>query len=361
MKKRKMFLAALLTVSLVVPANGTITTQNTQAKNLKKASFAYLDVGQGNAELIKVGSKSILIDTGKKSEYSALKGQLKKLNVKTIQTLVVSHPDADHMESADQIISNYHVKTIICPKITSNTQCYKRMTASVKKYRVKQIHPAAGQKIKLAPSCNAQVLSADASSSDKNEASIVMRVTYGSRAFLYMGDATSRVENTILAKKYKVASDVYLLSHHGSDTANGVLFVKKALSAKYKAAVISVGADNSYGHPVKQVVNRAQKYADKVYRTDKNGMIIFTTNGNTLNSKCVSVTHTHSSSSYNTNASDKSSIKENPAGAKISWVYVTKTGKKYHRAGCRYLRVSKIKIKLKDARKKGYTACKMCF
>lgn len=72
----------------------------TYAKALKNATFAYLDVAQGSAELIKIGNQAVLIDTGKHSEYGTLQSQLKTLGVKTISTLVVTHPDADHMESA---------------------------------------------------------------------------------------------------------------------------------------------------------------------------------------------------------------------------------------------------------------------
>ena len=119
-------LAILLTIS------GLGNAQQVSAKTLKTASFAYFDVGQGNSALIKSGSSSVLIDTGKKSEYSTLQRQLRQLNTSKIDTLVISHPDSDHMESADQIISSYHVKKIIFPKISATTQCYKKISRIVK-------------------------------------------------------------------------------------------------------------------------------------------------------------------------------------------------------------------------------------
>lgn len=93
--------------------------------------FAYLDVGQGNAELIRTKRQAVLIDTGKKSAYGDLKKQLKKLGVKKIQTMVVTHPDADHMESADEVIKDYKVKKIFMPKVQSTTLCYKRMMQAI--------------------------------------------------------------------------------------------------------------------------------------------------------------------------------------------------------------------------------------
>ena len=192
-----------LSVSLTaMPARGMTVCR---AKAIKKAAFAFLDVGQGNAELIKVGSNSVLIDTGRAGEYDTLKKQLDKLNVSAVNTLIVSHPDSDHMESADRIISEYKVKRIIMPQIKSDTRCYQRMMDAVKKRKVKVINPETGQQIELAAGCRAKVLSVDASDNDKNEASIVMRVTYGDRSFLYMGDATARVESGILESGENIA------------------------------------------------------------------------------------------------------------------------------------------------------------
>lgn len=113
----------------------SVFPDNVNAKALKNATFAYLDVAQGNAELIKIGNQAVLIDTGKHSEYSTLQSQLKRLGVKTISTLVVTHPDADHMESADDVIADYHVKKIILPQIASTTQCYKRMMSAISNIR----------------------------------------------------------------------------------------------------------------------------------------------------------------------------------------------------------------------------------
>lgn len=361
---KKRIISILLATALVSTTGGFLPNNTAVAKTLNTATFAYLDVGQGNSELIKAGSTTTLIDTGKKSEYDELNFQLKKLKVKKINTLVVSHPDADHMESADSVIAKYHVKKIVMPKIKATTQCYRKMMGAVKKYHVKVIYPAIGQKIKLAPSCRASILSVDASSTDKNEASIVMRVIYGSRSFLYMGDATARVESNILTNDSKVASDVYLLSHHGSDTANGVLFVKRALSSKYKNAVISVGANNSYGHPVKQIVRRADKYSKVLYRTDKNGAIIYKTNGSSLKTSFIKVSHSGTKKHYNKSKTKRTSTKETTrekSSNSKGYVYITRTGKKYHRASCRYLQASKTKIKLSEAKQQGYTACKVCY
>lgn len=234
------------------------------------------------------------------------------------------------------------------------------MMQTIADHNVKVAHPKTGSTIKLTSSCKAKVLSADAGT-DTNEASIVMRVVYGKRSFLYMGDATARVESRILAAGYKTASDVYLMSHHGSDTANGVLFVKKALASKYKTAVISVGAGNSYGHPVPNVVRRAQKYADHLYRTDEKGCIVAKTDGSSLRFSFQTIRHTTYQAGSTGNAvKSKKNTKKTKVKGKSRVVYTTNTGKKYHRTGCRYLKKSKIRIKLSEAKAQGLTPCSIC-
>lgn len=342
------------------------TLHATETEKLKTATFAYLDVGQGNAEVIKSGKKTILIDTGKGSEYDELEYQLKKLKVSNIDTLIISHPDADHMENADDVIKDYDVKKVIMPKISATTQCYDRLKSALKSEKVETIHPETGDTLNLSKNCKANVLSIDASSSDKNEASLVMRVTYGDTSFLYMGDATAKVEGDILASGETVASDVYLMSHHGSDTANGILFQKKVLSADHKIAIISVGKDNSYGHPVKQVVDRAKRFADDVYRTDKKGAIVLKSDGSKLKESFIEVTHSSSSGSSrgsggNSSSSGNSNNNRNNHSSSGTYVYVTETGTKYHKADCRYLNSSKIRKRLSEAKNAGYEPCSVCY
>ena len=364
--------AAALSMTVVTTAftnSATAPTLHaTGTETLKTATFAYLDVGQGNAELIKSGKKTILIDTGKGSEYDELEYQLKKLKVSKIDTLIISHPDADHMENADDVIKDYDVKKVIMPKISSSTQCYNRLLNTIKSDKIETVHPETRDTLNLAKNCKANVLSIDASSSDKNEASLVMRVTYGDTSFLYMGDATAKVEGDILASGETVASDVYLMSHHGSDTANGILFQKKVLSANNKIAIISVGKDNSYGHPVKQVVDRAKRFADKVYRTDKKGAIILKSDGSKLKESFIKVTHSISSGSSrgsgrtsNSTGNQNRNNNRNNQSSSGTYVYVTETGTKYHKAGCRYLNNSKIRKRLSEAKNEGYEPCSVCY
>lgn len=324
-----------------------------------KLKAVYIDVGQGNAELIQTPEgKNILIDTGMKSAYDNLKKILKENNVKTIDYLIISHPDQDHMDSAEYVIKDYGVKKCYMSEFKKDTYCYKYMMKALEENNVNVVYPDTGDKISFTDTCVGTVLSVNAGDgTDANAASLVLRVTFGDRSFIYMGDAPAAVENEIMTRS-DVASDVYLISHHGSASATGILFAKSVLSAKYKYAVISVGKDNDYGHPVANVIRRLETFSDKILRTDEAGTITFVTDGNEITYK-----------------TEKTEIKEDNPEQTISPAPVAtqeptgksiignKNSKVYHNPDCRYLPAEKNRIYFAtdaEAEEKGYRACSYC-
>lgn len=106
------------------------------------------------------------------------------------------------------------------------------------------------------------------------------------------------------------------------------------------------------------MVNRAKKFAKKLFRTDKSGAIVFKTNGNKLSNSFIKVTHS-SSGSYSQSETSITNNSTESVGTKV-YVYITRTGSKYHRSRCRYLRSSKIKVKLSEAKAKGLEPCSVC-
>ncbi|MDD6208403.1 MAG: MBL fold metallo-hydrolase [Clostridiales bacterium] len=245
---------------------------------LSGIEISYLDVHQGNASLIQADGRVILFDTGSYSNYPLLKKQLSKKGISHIDCLILSHPDADHMGSAASILTDYSVPVLYQSRLHKDTKAFQKLTEAIEQNQVTVHYPNTGDTLSLSRNLSAQVLSANAgskNSDDANAASLVLRMTYGSCHFLFMSDAPASVESDILST-YDVRSDVYLVSHHGSDTANGISFIKE-VGASY--AVISVGKDNSYGHPDKNVLSRLKKYAQHVLRTDEDGMITITSDG----------------------------------------------------------------------------------
>ncbi|BBF45113.1 late competence protein comeC, DNA transport [Lachnospiraceae bacterium KM106-2] len=342
---KRIFSIMMLTIMV------TVTSIPMEANAATKLLVHFIDVGQGDAILVQYGSSYSLIDTGVEKKYSQLSTYLKKIKVKKITNLVVTHPDADHMGGADLVIKNYGVKNIYMTNYSSNSGEYKEMISAIKKYKVKRVNVKKGSKISFG-GLKANVLSADTSLRDSNESSIVLKLTHGKKSFLFTGDISAKVENKIAAA-YDVNVDVLKVSHHGSSYSSAVSFIKET-SPQY--SIVSVGANNNYGHPNGNVVNRLNKYSKTVYRTDKKGTIVITSTGSKLTSKTVKTTGSTSSSSSSSSSSSGSSNTTKPVG---STVYVTKTGKKYHARKCG--RGTFTKATIKAAKARGLTACSKCY
>lgn len=282
-------------MSLVIMASlfGAPKSEVNAAYSLK---VSYVDVGQGNASLIQYRGKNVLVDTGDEKNYSKLKAYLKKLKIKTIDNMILTHYDSDHMGASDLLIEDYKVKKVsVSAYENENKDTYqvRELKSAIAKYKVKKVKVKAGQKVTIKKGVQMKVLGPVEKAPDSNENSIVLRLVHGKKSFLFTGDIDSKVESKIY-KKYNVKSSVLLVAHHGSSYSSGMLFLKK-VSPEY--AVISVGKDNSYGHPTGIVLNRLKSFAKKILRTDLNGTVQFTSNGKKLTMKKVKGSVTDSSNS----------------------------------------------------------------
>ncbi|MGO4699444.1 MBL fold metallo-hydrolase [Paenibacillus sp. 2TAB26] len=245
----------------------------TPAKTLK---VHFIDVGQGASQLI-VGStgKTILIDAGNNSEEKTIVEYIKKQKIKKIDILVGTHPDADHVGGLDAVISNFEIGKIYMPKVVSTTKTYEDVLSAIKKKSLKVTTAKAGLILDWEKDATVKMIAPVSTYDDANEMSAVIKLTYGSTSFLLMGDAESKSENDILKSKVDIKSDVLLVGHHGSISSTSQKFLN-AVNPKH--AVIQVGK-NSYGHPTSDILKRLTDKKVKIYRNDKQGTIVFTTDG----------------------------------------------------------------------------------
>ncbi|WP_291964843.1 ComEC/Rec2 family competence protein [Caloramator sp.] len=260
---------------------GCIESNIEQSNNIEKyLKVIVLDVGQGDSILIQTPNrKNILIDAGPNSVRDSFLNKLNKSKVKDIEVLISTHPHEDHIGNMDDVIKNYNINNIFMPKVTTNTKTFINMMEEIKKKNIKIKTAKAGVKFNvdgvefelLAPNGNYY--------EELNNYSAVVRVKYKNSAFLFMGDAEKLSEGEILKKGYDVGADVIKLGHHGSSSSSSVQFIKK-VNPQY--AVISVGKDNSYGHPHRETISLLNKLRIKYFRTDEVGDIIFETDGYNL-------------------------------------------------------------------------------
>ena len=237
----------------------------------------YLDVGQADCVLIQNNNENMLIDAGNNEDGDKIVKYLKELGIEKFKYVVGTHPHEDHIGGLDNIINSFDIDTVFLPDVYTTTNTFVDVLDALDNKNMNFTVPKEDDNYKLG-NASIDILYSGVDVEDLNDASIVIKLTYGKKSFLFSGDATTKVEKQILDKDLKV--DVYKVAHHGSNTSNSSKFLDK-LSPEY--GIISCGKDNSYGHPHDEIVNRLKKKDIKLYRTDELGTILVTTNGTNIN------------------------------------------------------------------------------
>jgi len=239
----------------------------------------FIDVGQGDSMLIQCPNGSdILVDAGVSAEGPTVVDYLKDQGVSTLYAIVETHPHEDHIGGFSNVINSFTVKNIYTTKATSTTKTYTNLQNLIKDKNLPVTNITYGVTIPADSSVSMTFLSPiRASYSDLNDWSGVLKVRYGDVSFLLMGDASTNVEGDLLSKcKDKLPSTVLKVGHHGSSTSTSSSFLD---AVKPQYAVIEVGKDNPYGHPTSANLNRLSDANVKVFRTDLDGTVVFTTDG----------------------------------------------------------------------------------
>lgn len=326
------------------------TQTSASTGNLSPLKVHYIDVGQGDSELLQCKGVNILIDTGESDQATNLIAYLEKQGVKQIDHLFLTHPHTDHMGAAVKVMEHFPVKNVYLTNRTHTTVAYRKLIETIKNKNINRIQAKAGLSISFAKNLKGKILAPNKKYEDINASSIVMKVSYGKNSFLFTGDATVETEMDILNDGYDVSSDVYKVSHHGSSTSNSSSFLN---AVNPSICVIEVGKNNSYGHPHKEIKERLNQMDTKVYRTDLNGSIVITSNGKKLSVKPTTGTATSSSGS-STNSST--------GNTKITYIG-NKNSHVYHLPSCSSLpnKNNQVTFQSKSAAvKAGYHACSRC-
>lgn len=245
----------------------------------------YIDVGQGDCQLIVSSSETVLIDCGEREYYESVIDYIKSIGISKLDYVVVSHPHTDHMGGMSYIIDEFDVGTVIMPKIQDsalpNTNAYKRMLTSISEKNIKVNYAEPGKKYGVGGAVMT-VLSPVKDYNDLNNYSAAVRITHGENTFLFTGDIEKKAEADILSSGGDVSATVLKAAHHGSSGSSSKAFID-AVNPEY--VVIEVGTGNDYGHPHKETLKWIEERGLKLYRTDLNGNVIFTSTGSSLKVK----------------------------------------------------------------------------
>lgn len=256
-------------------------TDKTAATSGGEVKIEVLDIGQGDASLIYTKDEIVMIDTGDIDERDRLVKLLKERDIKTIDKLIITHPHADHIGGAYAVFKNFKVKEVYDNGDTTTTKTYQTYLKNIKQQNIAYHQLKAGDSVDFGGGVSFKVFSPTEkmlqSDDDLNNNSLVGQLRYNDFTMLFTGDSEREAEQN-MTKSYgnELQSDVLKSPHHGSRTSSSDSYLK---AVKAKDVIISLAADNEYGHPHKQTLDRYKKYDMNVYRTDKDGTVTILTDG----------------------------------------------------------------------------------
>lgn len=245
----------------------------------------YIDVGQGDATLLQTSAGAVLIDCGSKEYGDDILTYIEGEGITELEYLIFTHPHEDHMGCAPAVLRGITVKNVIMNDRTSTTNYFEKTLDAIEELGINVIL-AEPDEIITVGALQLRILgpqSSKYSGDDTNNSSIIIHAIYGNRAFLFTGDAEREAEAE-LVETYggTLKSDVFAAGHHGSSTSNTQGLLDECAPSH---VVISCGAGNSYNHPHEEAVQRFENAGAQIHRTDKDGTVIFITDGESLTVK----------------------------------------------------------------------------
>lgn len=283
MKRNKIYLLILIVLVLSIALIGCDDQASYTPKDYSnKLIVHFIDVGQGDSTFIEFpNGETSLIDAGTRGAGDKVVSYLNNLDVKKIDYLIATHPHEDHIGGLPKVIRNFDINKVYMPDKTSNTLIFEELLMEIQN---KDLNITLGKgkdvimdegKLKysiLAPNRNDYSII--------NDFSIVTKIKYMDNSIIITGDAEKNSEKDILDSNYKLKADILRIGHHGGSTSSIKEFLEEA---RPDYSIISVGKDNSYGHPHKETLNRLNKIDTKIMKTDELGDIVFICDGKEVN------------------------------------------------------------------------------
>lgn len=243
--------------------------------------FYVFDVGQGDGLMIRTpGRQTIVVDGGYDNQIIYKLGQYLPFYERTIDLLVLSHPDADHLAGLVETLRRYDVKNILANNVEHKSATYAEWREEIYKSGINYLEAGVVKEIKIDNNLILSILYPveiiSGAVKEVNATSIIFAIEYGDSSILLTGDTTKEVEKFLVSQNKLSQFDVLKVAHHGSDTSSDQSFLE---TIKPKLAIISSGRDNKYGHPHQAVLDRFIALGISYINTAVQGDIVVAING----------------------------------------------------------------------------------
>lgn len=374
MKKQNRFvtfiLSVLLALTLVLPGSAVTAKADGQGN----MAVHFIDVGQGLAILVQLGGENLLYDGGNRSHADEVVQYLKNQQVETINYMISSHYDEDHLGGLVKCLDNFEVDHVLGSDYVHTSDLFNTFMNTATAHAIIVEYPSVGDTYEFGTG-SFTVMAPDGISQNSNDNSVVIRLVNGNNSFMFMGDAEETSEQDMISTGMNLDCDVLSLGHHGSASSTSWDLLE---AASPSWAVISCGLNNSYGHPAAETMGKLSDMDIPVFRTDDQGTVIALSDGNTISwnqEPCNDYTSGSEKQSTDSSA-DQSERDTNDAAATESYaaetdtsdtqgrmVWISATGSKYHSIpDCGNMNPDKAMQETESqALSQGYEACKKCW
>ncbi|MFA1822066.1 ComEC/Rec2 family competence protein [Virgibacillus oceani] len=271
MRHSKQIITLTFTLLLI-----TLIPVQTYGSYIEDMQVHFIDVGQGDSMLIQTPSdKTILIDGGPPESGEKVASYLKEHQIESIDLLVATHPDMDHIGGLPHVMQEIQVKNILDSGKLHSTRTYAAYLYEIRKQNIPVQIAMKNEEIRLDPEIKILVLNTYGATKTNNQSSIALKITYKEVDFLLMSDIEMEQEKELI-EEHDVEAEIIKVAHHGSNTSTSLPLLQ---AVNPEIALLTYSQENVFGHPVDRVIDNLDKINTTIYSTAAFGDVVIKTDG----------------------------------------------------------------------------------